>query len=69
MSRIKLKKSEYPSKIGCLTINCLTMYNMARYQGGYKNCANLTWKTKNREKYDIELDRYGNIKSVYEIKE
>ena len=45
------------------------MYNMARCQGGYKNCANLTWKTKNREKYNIELDRYGNIKSVYEIKE
>ena len=69
MSRIKLKKSEYPSKIGCLITNCLTMSDKARYQGGYKNCPNLTWKTENREKYDIKLDRYGNIKSVYEIKE
>lgn len=45
------------------------MCDKARYQGGYKNCPNLTWKTENREKYDIELDRYGNIKSVYEIKQ
>ena len=45
------------------------MCDKARCQGGYKNCANLTWKTKKKKKYDIELDRYGNIKSVYEIKE
>ena len=68
MPRIKLKKSEYPRQIGCLITNCLTMCNIARQQGNYTNCANLTWKTENMEKYDIELDRYGNIKSVYEIK-
>lgn len=65
MSRIKLKKSEYPKYIKCLVTNCLTM---CRFSKEYANCPAFEWKKNNMEKYDITM-KNGQINTVYEIKE
>lgn len=67
MPKRRLKKSEYPQKIGCLLTNCLTTCRFAREYGGYKNCPNFDWKVKNGDKYEIILNGNGNIQAVYEI--
>lgn len=59
----KLHITEKPAEL----TNCLTSCRFAREYGSYKNCPNFDWKQENGDKYEIIINRNGNIQAVYEI--